>query len=46
VAGKTLYVADTNNHAIRTVDLDTRKVATLELTGLTPPAAFSYLRKP
>jgi len=39
VAGSTLYVADTNNHAIRTVDLAARppKVATLALEGLTAP---------
>ena len=32
-AGK-LYVADTNNHAIRVADLDTGAVTTLELQGL------------
>ncbi len=32
-----LYVADTNNHAIRVVDLKTREVATLRLFGLTSP---------
>ena len=36
-AGK-LYVADTNNHRIRTVDLnDDNRVATLEIKGLQPP---------
>ncbi len=35
-AGK-LYVADTNNHAIRTVDLKSNKVATLAIQGLAPP---------
>ena len=44
VAGKTLYVADTNNHAVRTIDLDTREVGTLIIDGLTPPTAWSYLR--
>jgi DNA-binding beta-propeller fold protein YncE len=39
-----LYVADTNNHAIRVVDLETRIVTTLTIEGLTPPAAWSYLR--
>lgn len=34
VAGNKIYVADTNNHAIRTVDLDTLEVGTLELKGL------------
>jgi DNA-binding beta-propeller fold protein YncE len=37
VAGK-LYVADTNNHLIRTVDLAKgNQVATLEIQGLKPP---------
>jgi hypothetical protein len=36
-AGK-LYVADTNNHLIRTIDLEhNRQVATLEIRGLAPP---------
>ncbi len=34
VAGGNLYVADTNNHAIRVVTLATGDVATLELRGL------------
>ena len=33
-----LYVADTNNHAIRVVDLKTKQVSTLRINGLTPPA--------
>jgi hypothetical protein len=37
VKGK-LYIADTNNHLIRTIDLKTKKVGTLTLTGL-PGAA-------
>lgn len=44
VAGRTLYVADTNNHAIRTIDLETLQVSTLEIRGLTAPATWSYLR--
>jgi sugar lactone lactonase YvrE len=32
-----LFVADTNNHAIRVVDLKTREVETLRLPGLTAP---------
>ncbi|MHB1035322.1 MAG: thioredoxin-like domain-containing protein [Pirellulales bacterium] len=37
-AGK-LYVADTNNHRIQTIDLAAgNRVATLEITGLTPPS--------
>jgi DNA-binding beta-propeller fold protein YncE len=38
IAGKTVYVADTNNDAVRTIDLETGRVATLELRGLEPPA--------
>ena len=33
-AGKRLYVADTNNHAVRVLDLETEEVTTLQLTGL------------
>ena len=29
-----MYVADTNNHAIRVVDIDGGEVTTLEITGL------------
>ena len=29
-----IYIADTNNHAIRIADMDSGEVATLELTGL------------
>jgi DNA-binding beta-propeller fold protein YncE len=36
-AGK-LYVADTNNHAVRVVDLKTKRTATLIIKGLQPPA--------
>jgi hypothetical protein len=39
-AGGKLYVADTNNHAIRIVDLAAPyRVSTLELKGVTPPTA-------
>lgn len=34
VSGNRLYVADTNNHKIRVVDLETRRVSTLSLQGL------------
>lgn len=44
VAADTLFVADTNNHAIRTIDLRSFVVSTLTLEGLAPPAAWSYLR--
>ncbi len=36
-AGGKLYVADTNNHAIRTVDLKTGEATTLAIAGLKPP---------
>ena len=35
-AGK-LYIADTNNHSIRTIDLKTKTVSTLAIAGLSPP---------
>jgi thiol-disulfide isomerase/thioredoxin len=38
VAGDKLYVADTNNHAIRVVDLKTKETRTLPIKGLQPPA--------
>jgi hypothetical protein len=37
VAGSNLYVADTNNHKVRVVDLKTTQVKSLELAGLAPP---------
>ena len=37
VADGRLYVADTNNHAIRVVDLRSKTVSTLRIEGLTPP---------
>jgi thiol-disulfide isomerase/thioredoxin/DNA-binding beta-propeller fold protein YncE len=39
VAGDKLYVADTNNHAIRLVDLRTKETKTLPIKGLQPPAS-------
>jgi hypothetical protein len=39
VANDKLYVADTNNHAIRVVDLKTKETRTLQIKGLQPPAA-------
>ena len=36
VAGDRLYVADTNAHRIRIVDLKTKEVSTLNLTGVEP----------
>lgn len=38
LANDKLYIADTNNHAIRVVDLKTKRASTLRLNGLTPPA--------
>jgi hypothetical protein len=38
-AGDKLYVADTNNHAIRVIDLKTKQTTTLKLKGLQPPVA-------
>jgi hypothetical protein len=39
VAGDKLYIADTNNHAVRVVDLKTKETKTLPIKGLQPPAA-------
>lgn len=40
-----LFVADTNSHAIRVVDLTSGQTSTLTIDGLTPPQAWSYLRR-
>jgi thiol-disulfide isomerase/thioredoxin len=37
IAGGKLYVADTNNHAIRVIELDSGRVSTLKIDGLQPP---------
>ena len=37
IAGPTLFVADTNNHQIRKIDLQTGKVQPFAVDGLTPP---------
>lgn len=37
IANEKLFIADTNNHAIRVVDLKTKQVSTLKLNWLTPP---------
>jgi thiol-disulfide isomerase/thioredoxin len=37
VANGKLYIADTNNHAVRVIDLKTKQAATLKINGLTPP---------
>jgi DNA-binding beta-propeller fold protein YncE len=36
-AGGVVYVADTNNHLIRTIEVATGEVATLSIEGLEPP---------
>lgn len=41
VAGNTLYVADTNNHRIVTIDLKTGKASPLVIEGLKPPAPIT-----
>jgi DNA-binding beta-propeller fold protein YncE len=33
LAGHRLYVAETNNHAVRVIDVDAGRVRTLEITG-------------
>jgi thiol-disulfide isomerase/thioredoxin len=37
IARGRLYVADTNNHGVRVIDLATKKVSTLVIRGLEPP---------
>ena len=37
IANETLYIADTNNHAVRTVDLKSKKTSTLNIRDLQPP---------
>ena len=39
VAGGKLYVADTNAHRIRVVDLKTKKISTLKLQNVEAPRA-------
>ncbi len=41
VANGKLYVADTNNHAVRVVDLKTKQTSTLNIKGLQPPATMA-----
>jgi DNA-binding beta-propeller fold protein YncE len=38
IAGGKLFIADTNNQAIRVVNLKTKEVSTLKIEGLTPPS--------
>lgn len=37
LAGERLFIADTNNHAVRVADLNTREISTLKIEGLKPP---------
>ena len=37
VSGSTLYIADTNNHRIVVMDLNTKQSRVFEVAGLTPP---------
>ncbi len=37
VAAGKLYIADTNNHAVRVVDVETKRTSTLNIKGLQPP---------
>jgi hypothetical protein len=39
VGGDKLYIADTNNQAVRVVDLQTKQTSTLIIKGLQPPAS-------
>ena len=41
VANGRLFIADTNNDAIRVVDLSTRQTTTLRIEGLQPPAVVT-----
>jgi DNA-binding beta-propeller fold protein YncE len=40
VANGKLYIADTNNHAVRVVDLTSKQVSTLKIEGLTSPKSY------
>jgi thiol-disulfide isomerase/thioredoxin len=44
VANGRLFVADTNNHAVRVVDLKTKQTGTLMIKGLRPPLAEATTR--
>ena len=46
LANGTLYVADTNNHLIRTVNIKNGKVGTLTIKGLQPPRPVKQQRRP
>jgi DNA-binding beta-propeller fold protein YncE len=44
-AGK-LYIADTNNHAVRVLNLEDKTVSTLAIEGLQPPVKVQAAAKP
>ncbi|MDQ6651454.1 MAG: hypothetical protein M3Y84_01785, partial [Acidobacteriota bacterium] len=46
IANGKLYIADTNNHAIRVVDLKTKQTSTLNIQGLQPPTSPSNIGAP
>ncbi len=46
LAGGKLFVADTNNHLIRTVELATGKTQTITLQGVEPPKPVTAVRRP
>lgn len=46
IAGNNLYVADTNNHMIRVIDLTTKKVRTLKLEGVERPTMVETVKRP
>ncbi len=45
-AAGTLYVADTNNHVVRTIEVATGKVGTLKIAGLEPPRVAKTVSTP
>ena len=46
MAGTTLYVADTNNHEIRAIDLESKAVKTLDLDIVKPPTRREHADVP
>jgi len=46
IANGKLFVADTNNHAVRKIDLKTKQTSTLNIRGLEPPALNAGVDSP
>ena len=46
IANGKLFVADTNNHAVRMIDLKTKQTSTLNIRGLEPPALNAGVDSP